>query len=75
MGLTLLAPVVYLAVALIKLDTPGPAVFRQPRRGLNGRVFWMFNFRTVQAIESEDDPTEVTAVGSVLRKLKIDGIP
>jgi lipopolysaccharide/colanic/teichoic acid biosynthesis glycosyltransferase len=46
-GLVLLAPVM-LAVALwIRLDSPGPILFRQARRGLRGRPFRVLNFRTM----------------------------
>lgn len=51
--LVVLAPV-WLAVAVaIKIDTPGPILFRQRRIGQNGEPFWMFKFRTM--IDGADD--------------------
>lgn len=46
-GLTLALPVMLLIALLIKLDSPGPALFKQRRVGLNGREFWMYKFRTM----------------------------
>ncbi len=45
--LTLLAPVMLLIAALIRLQSPGPAIFKQVRNGLNGRQFVMYKFRTM----------------------------
>ncbi len=42
-----LIPFISLAVIIIKLDSPGPAIFRQERVGENGRLFGMFKFRTM----------------------------
>jgi exopolysaccharide biosynthesis polyprenyl glycosylphosphotransferase len=46
-GLILLAPLLFAIALVIKLDTPGPAVFRQLRTGVGGRSFWMYKFRTM----------------------------
>jgi lipopolysaccharide/colanic/teichoic acid biosynthesis glycosyltransferase len=48
-GLTLLAPLLLLVWLLIRLDSPGPALFRQERVGLNGRRFCCLKFRTMTA--------------------------
>jgi len=46
-GLVLASPVMLAAVAAIKLSSPGPVIFRQPRCGLNGRKFTLYKFRTM----------------------------
>jgi len=47
LGLILVAPVLALIALLIRLDSPGPAVFRQTRIGLHGREFRILKFRTM----------------------------
>jgi lipopolysaccharide/colanic/teichoic acid biosynthesis glycosyltransferase len=42
-----------LIAAIIRWDSPGPAIFRQRRIGLNGRVFWFYKFRTLYADAKE----------------------
>ncbi|MCX6630408.1 MAG: sugar transferase, partial [Candidatus Solibacter sp.] len=46
-GLVVLAPVMMLIVILIRLTSPGPAIFRQVRCGLNGRLFLFYKFRSM----------------------------
>jgi len=50
-GVALVAasPVLILAALAIKLTSPGPAIFRQKRSGMNGRVFTLYKFRTMVA--------------------------
>lgn len=48
-GMVALAPLFLLVAVAIRLDSPGPIVFRQLRTGLRGRPFWMFKFRTMVA--------------------------
>jgi len=45
--LILLGPVMLLIALAVKLDSPGPALFKQRRVGENGRLFWMYKFRTM----------------------------
>jgi lipopolysaccharide/colanic/teichoic acid biosynthesis glycosyltransferase len=47
LALIILAPIWILIAVMIKLDTPGPVLFRQPRVGRDGRVFAMLKFRTM----------------------------
>jgi Undecaprenyl-phosphate glucose phosphotransferase len=80
--LVLLLPFVVVAVA-IKMDSPGPILFRQPRLGFNNRQFMVFKFRSMYANASDilsvkqtsrDDP-RITRVGKWLRRLSIDELP
>ncbi len=45
--LLVLAPLVALVAVAVKLDSPGPVLFRQRRVGLNGREFWLYKFRSM----------------------------
>ena len=80
-GLLLLAPAL-LAIALwIRLDSPGPALFRQRRVGRHGRHFDIYKFRTMAARPDEGrqltvglDP-RITRAGRFLRRTKLDELP
>lgn len=75
---------VLLAIALaVKLDSPGPAFFRQERIGLSNRKFWMLKFRSMRTdmqdvnatvLTTRDDP-RVTRLGRILRATSIDELP
>ena len=68
---------------LIKLDSPGPVLFRQERLGKNGRVFVAYKFRSMtdkrhgytHRTAAHLDNSELTRVGAVIRRLKIDELP
>jgi lipopolysaccharide/colanic/teichoic acid biosynthesis glycosyltransferase len=76
-------PMAVIAI-LIRLDSPGPAFFRQRRVGQAGRPITVFKFRTMRMIIAEDerlaamtgaDDDRVTRLGKVLRKTRIDELP
>ena len=74
-GLLFLMPFMGLIALLIKWDSPGPALFRQERRGYRGRRFWLFKFRTMIAnAEQQLDGLEESneSRGGVLFKLRKD---
>lgn len=82
-GLIVLAPVMLMVGALIKLDTPGPVFYRQTRVGMRGMPYRIWKFRSMrQDAESRgaalwaaaDDP-RISRVGRWLRKWRIDEIP
>lgn len=81
-ALLFFAPLLALIAVLIKLETPGPVLFRQARGGLNGQAFTIFKFRSMRCQESgvnvvqakrEDD--RITALGRILRKTSVDELP
>ncbi len=82
-GLFLALPVMALAAAAIKLESPGPVFFRQPRLGQNGRVFILNKFRSMRLdAEKETGPVwaqerdpRVTRVGALLRTTRLDELP
>jgi sugar transferase (PEP-CTERM system associated) len=74
------APLLLVTACLIKLDSPGPILYRQERVGYRGRVFTILKFRSMRADAERDggpqwaakaDP-RVTRVGAIIRKLRID---
>lgn len=77
-----LSPVFLLTAIAIKLDSPGPIIFKQKRIGLDGKLFEIYKFRTMRS-GTPDLPTDqmlklpspITAVGSVLRKTSLDELP
>ena len=81
--LVMALPLMILIAIAIKLDSPGPVFFRQPRRGLNSSIFSIFKFRTMHdhladlkadTQTSRGDP-RVTRVGRWLRKTSLDELP
>lgn len=81
--LLLSAPIALLAAVLIKLDGPGPIIYRQKRVGKDRRPFVVLKFRTMKVdaesetgavFASRNDP-RLTRVGRFLRSSRIDEIP
>jgi len=81
--LMLIWPLLAIVAVAIKLDSPGPIFFRQPREGFNNKPFRVFKFRTMYHERSEVDRVNqavrgdprVTRVGAVLRRTSIDELP
>lgn len=80
-GLVVCAPLMLLAALLVRLESPGPAIFRQTRIGRDGRPFTLFKFRSMRkgaesgSIYTENRDPRVTRVGQILRKTRIDELP
>lgn len=81
-GLMVVAPILVLAAVAVRLESNGPALFRQSRVGLRFRRFTIFKLRTMRMSGSEPaaqvtssrDP-RITHVGRFLRRTKIDEFP
>lgn len=78
-GLVLLAPLLLGAALWVKLDSPGPVLFRQTRVGRFGVPFTIHKFRTMRvepgaAITVGADP-RITRSGHLLRQTKLDELP
>ena len=80
--LTILSPLLLLVALIIKLDSPGPILYRQERVGMNGRLFQVIKFRSMVsdaekrgAIWASKNDSRVTKVGAFIRKTRIDEIP
>jgi sugar transferase (PEP-CTERM system associated) len=83
-GLALASPVLLACAALVRLTSAGPAIYRQQRVGMHGRVFTILKFRSMrQDAEAATgavwarpghDP-RTTAVGRILRRTRLDELP
>jgi sugar transferase (PEP-CTERM system associated) len=82
-GLAISLPVMAMVAMAVKLDSKGPAIFRQRRVGLGGKTFEVLKFRSMRVDAeqvsgaqwaTEDDP-RATRVGKVLRKFRLDELP
>ena len=81
-ALLFFAPLLALVAILIKLESPGPVMFRQSRGGLNGRSFTIFKFRSMRCqengakvVQAKRDDDRITTVGRIIRKTSIDELP
>jgi len=75
-------PIMLLAAIVIRLDSPGPVIFRQKRVGEHGKLFNIFKFRSMydgsdkqQLTPAEHSDLRVTRVGKWLRRTRIDELP
>ena len=82
-GLIVLSPLFIVIVLCIKLDSPGPVLFRQKRVGIHKSHFNVLKFRTMRVDTPKEMPTHlltnperwITRVGRVLRKTSLDELP
>jgi exopolysaccharide biosynthesis polyprenyl glycosylphosphotransferase len=82
LGSLILLPLLIIVGLAVKLDTPGPVLFSQTRRGLRGRPFRILKFRTMTVLEdgrlieqAKREDSRVTRVGWWLRRTSIDELP
>lgn len=82
-GIIVFLPLLPLVVLAIKLDSPGPILFRQTRVGEGDRLFTIYKFRTMRqdaesktgAVWSQVNDPRITRSGNFLRKSRLDEIP
>ena len=80
--LVLISPVLLLIAIGVKLTSPGPALFRQRRNGLDGEEIVVYKFRSMRSLDdgqvvpqaTKDDP-RVTPFGGFLRRTSLDELP
>ena len=83
LALVIMSPLMCLIALMIKLDSPGPILFRQKRHGWDGHHIDVFKFRTMYHAQAVDGPADqarrydprITRVGSLLRRCSIDELP
>lgn len=75
-------PLLLSLAVLIRLDSPGPALFRQKRSGFRGKAFYIYKFRSMRTASSGEplrqaqrQDKRVTRIGRVLRRTSIDELP
>jgi sugar transferase (PEP-CTERM system associated) len=81
--LVLVLPLIPLVILAIKLDSPGPVLYRQKRMGRGGTTFYCYKFRTMRqdaeadsgATWATDDDPRITRTGRFLRVSRLDEIP
>ncbi|MBX6962902.1 sugar transferase [Alcaligenes faecalis] len=81
LSLPIVLPLGLITALLIKLESPGPAIYTQQRIGLGNKEFTIYKFRSMrfdreqaQQFAGEDDP-RITRIGRIIRKLRIDELP
>jgi lipopolysaccharide/colanic/teichoic acid biosynthesis glycosyltransferase len=79
-GLAALSPLLAFVALAVKLDSPGPVLFRQVRAGRGGRPFHILKFRSMRAgaggaLVTAGGDARVTRVGRFLRRWKVDELP
>jgi sugar transferase (PEP-CTERM system associated) len=82
-ALILASPLMVLIAVAIRLDSHGPAIFRQKRVGLHGEIFTVFKFRSMKDGVDRDEhhrPAEKTDIrftrlGKLLRRTRVDELP
>jgi putative colanic acid biosynthesis UDP-glucose lipid carrier transferase len=82
-SLLVAAPLLLAIAACVRLTSPGPALFRQRRYGLDGREILVYKFRTMSVLEDGanqfqaalPDDVRITPIGRVLRRYSLDEMP
>ncbi|WP_175528616.1 exopolysaccharide biosynthesis polyprenyl glycosylphosphotransferase [Devosia crocina] len=80
--LVLLSPLLLGVALAIRLTSPGAALYRQERRGFNGRNFYIYKFRSMRVMEdgramrqAQTNDPRITPIGRFIRRTSIDELP
>lgn len=80
--LLLLSPLMLVIALAVKLTSPGPAIFKQRRYGLNGEEIIVYKFRSMtvsedgsQITQAHKNDTRITRIGAFLRRTSLDELP
>ena len=80
--LALVMPIMLVVAAMVRLDSPGPIIFRQRRYGLDGEQIVVYKFRSMAVVEdgtvieqARKNDLRVTRVGAFLRRTSLDELP
>lgn len=82
LGSIVLLPVFFIVYVAIKIDDPGPVLFKQKRIGIHKSTFNLYKFRSMK-VDTPDVPTHllenpeqyISRVGAILRKTSLDELP
>lgn len=78
-GLVLLAPVIAIVAVLVAARLGRPVLFAQQRPGRDGRIFTLYKFRSMRAVDEErgriSDADRLTPFGALLRSTSLDELP
>lgn len=80
-SLVLLSPLLISILVVVKIDSPGPAIFKQKRLGLDGKSIMIYKFRTMYmgaeqgGVYSGKEDSRVTKTGQILRRYSLDELP
>jgi O-antigen biosynthesis protein WbqP len=83
LAIVFLLPLFVVTAIAIRLESPGPALFRQKRYGKNKKIFTVYKFRSMHTQAPRNVPTNdfhdahayITRIGRIIRKLSIDELP
>lgn len=81
LGILAISPLLIGTAIAVKLSSPGPVLFRQPRHGMNGEIFQVLKFRSMKLHDDKDvkqatrNDNRITAVGRFIRRTSIDELP
>ena len=83
LAIVILSPILLITSIAVKLDSPGPVIFKQDRLGKDGKVFKIYKFRSMcenaehtgTGVYSGADDMRVTRVGKIIRATSIDELP
>ena len=82
-ALLVLSPFLIITAIAIKIDSPGPIIFKQERLGRWGKPFWIYKFRSMcqnaektgTGVYSYKGDSRITKVGKIIRATSIDELP